>query len=256
MTELNNVAIIGDSGLIGLSLKKVIKTKYNFNSSNINLYSSNICNEINNEINKIIFLAGDPRMYFYKNKPDLCLKNNFDIIKNILKKDYSHFIFLSTVCVYSNISTYSKSKNEGWNSTSSFYGLSKLLAEYEVKSNIKNYCILRLSTPFGFSMKKGPLYDLINNQISYVSLESQYSFLHLNDIASAISHVIKNKIMGCFNLTANYSVELKSLLNKNTDIEIVSNNIIKYDSDNTSLIETGWQQKINVEDWILKNKLL
>lgn len=256
MTEMNDVAIIGDSGFIGSSLKKVIKSKFNFNTSNIDLLNFNISNIMNNNIKKIIFLAGDPKMYYYKNKPELCLKNNYEIIKNIIQKDYDHFVFLSTVCVYSDLSNFSKNKNVGWNNVSTFYGLSKLLAEYEVKSNIKNYCILRLSTPFGNGMKKGPLFDLINKKKSYVSLESQYSFLHLNDIANAISHVIKNKITGCFNLTANKSVALKSLLKKSNDIKVNSKNIVKYDSDNISLVETGWQQKNDVNDWVLKNKLL
>jgi|APSaa5957512535_1039671.scaffolds.fasta_scaffold53285_2 nucleoside-diphosphate-sugar epimerase len=256
MLETNDIAIIGDTGFIGSSLKKVIKTKYNYNSSNINLYDSNVCSEIDKNIEKIVFLAGDPKIYFYKDKPDLCLNNNFDIIKNILLKDYNHFIFLSTVSVYKDISNYSKFKNVGWNNVSTFYGISKLLAEYEVKSRIKNYCILRLSTPFGNGMKKGPLFDLIKMKESYVSLDSQYSFLHLNDIANAISHVIKNRITGCFNLTANNSIDLKSLINKRKDIKIISNKVVNYDSDNTSLVETGWCQKIDVKDWIFNNSLL
>ena len=55
---MNNIAIIGDTGLIGSSLKKLIKTKHNYNSNNIDLFDPNMTKSITGEIDKIIFLQG------------------------------------------------------------------------------------------------------------------------------------------------------------------------------------------------------
>ena len=252
---MNNIAIIGDTGLIGSSLKKLLKTKQNYNSNNIDLFDPSMTKSITSDIDKIIFLAGDPRMFYYNDKPSLCLKNNYELIKNIIRNDISYFIFLSTVCVYSEISNFSNNRILGWNNVSTFYGISKLLAEYEIKLHVKNYCILRLSTPFGHRMTKGPLFDLIKNKESYVSLNSEYSFLHIDDIINAIKHVLNNKITGCYNLTSNKSTSLKSLLKEESSINIISNNCVKYDSDNVSLVETGWHQEIDVRHWITEQKL-
>ena len=79
---MNNIAIIGDTGLIGSSLKKLIKTKHNYNSNNIDLFDPNMTKSITGEIDKIIFLAGDPRIFYYNDKPSLCLKNNYVDLNN------------------------------------------------------------------------------------------------------------------------------------------------------------------------------
>lgn len=246
---LNRIAIIGDTGLIGSHLKKELNTSHLFNSSNIDLFDPYVVDTIDNEINTIIFLAGDPRMFYFVDKPAKCFRNNYELIKNILKKKQTRFVFLSTVCVYRDIHIFSKSKILGWNPVSTFYGISKLMAEYELKLNIKDYCILRLSTPFGKGMRKGPLFDILSNNETYVNLNSKYSFLHLDDIISAIKHVIENNISGCFNLTYKKSVKLNSIFTKK-NISILSNKYVEYDSDNVSLMETGWEPKIDVRDWV------
>lgn len=246
-----DLAIIGDSGFIGSHLKIRLKTKYNYNSGNIDLFDRNVSSLLKH-INNVVFLAGDPRMFYYKNNPGACFKNNYEIIRNILRRDFNHFIFFSTVGVYSDISNYSINKNLGWNDLSNYYGLSKLMSEYEIKTKLNNYCILRLSTPFGQNMKKGPLFDLLFNNKSYVDKKSKYSFLHIDDICNAILHVIDKKLTGCYNLTANSSTAISDLITNQNSINFISNNYVNYDSDNSDLVATGWKPKIDVKSWFIK----
>ena len=246
----NKIAIIGDSGFIGKEIIKKINTDFRYSSRNINLFDKNISTKLDSQIESIIFLAGDPKMFYYKNNPVECFKNNYEIVKNIVQNNNFFFIYLSSICVYSDLENFSKNPNLGWNSTSTFYGLSKLLAEYEIKSNSSNYCILRLGTPFGDGMCKGPLFDIFNDQVSYVSLNSRYSFIHLEDISNAIKFVIDNQLKGIYNLTANESTSLKDLINYPSVIKIKNDKTIIYDSENSRLKKLGWEQNIFVKDWV------
>ena len=245
---MNDVAIIGDTGFIGSHLKEKLRNNFNYNSKDINLFDSKISEKLDPKIRKVVFLAGDPRMYFYENKPEECFRNNHELIKNIIKMDVDHFIFMSSVCVYSYPSNFSVDKSLGWNNTSKFYGISKLMAEYEIKRFIKNFTILRLSTPFGNNMKKGPLFDVINKKQSFVHQDSKYSFIHIDDITMAVKHVIENKILGSYNLTADKSSSIKSIITDKS-IEFLSDKKIFFDSDNKELVDTGWQPKISVHEW-------
>tara|TARA_B100000029_G_scaffold13067_1_gene13651 strand:- start:862 stop:1626 length:765 start_codon:yes stop_codon:yes gene_type:complete len=251
----NNIAIIGDSGFIGKEIIKTINTDYRYNSNNINLFDKNISTKLNGQIDTIIFLAGDPKIYYYKNNPLECFKNNYEIVKNILKNKNLFFIYLSSICVYSDLENFSTNPNLGWNSTTTFYGLSKLLAEYEIKSSSNNYCILRLGTPFGDGMRKGPLFDILNNHESYVNLNSRYSFIHLEDISNGIKFVIKKRLRGIYNLTANESISLIELIDNPNKIKIKNNKTIIYDSENSTLTNLGWKQNIFVKDWVESLKL-
>ena len=245
---MNDVAIIGDTGFIGSHLKEKLRNNFNYNSKDINLFDSKISEKLDPKIRKVVFLAGDPRMYFYENKPEECFRNNHELIKNIIKMDVDHFIFMSSVCVYSYPSNFSVDKSLGWNNTSKFYGISKLMAEYEIKRFIKNFTILRLSTPFGNNMKKGPLFDVINKKQSFVHQDSKYSFIHIDDITMAVKHVIENKILGSYNLTGDKSSSIKSIITDKS-IEFLSDKKIFFDSDNKELVDTGWQPKISVHEW-------
>ncbi len=245
---MNDVAIIGDTGFIGSHLKKKLRNNFNYNSKDINLFDSKISENFNPKIRKVVFLAGDPRMYFYENRPEECFRNNHQLIKNIIKMDVEHFIFMSSVCVYSYPSKFSVDKSLGWNNTSKFYGISKLLAEYEIRQFVKNFTIIRLSTPFGNNMKKGPLFDIIKKNQSFVHQDSEYSFIHIDDVTNAIKHIIQNKILGYYNLTANESFSIKSIIT-NKRVEFLSDKKIFFDSDNKELVDTGWQPKISVHEW-------
>ena len=85
---------------------------------------------------------------------------------------------------------------------------------------------------------------------SYTSENSQYSFIHSDDVTDAIVHIIENQLNGVFNLTANKSISIKSFIDDIGSIKFLSKNIIKYDSDNISLCSTGWYPKVDILEWI------
>ena len=78
---MNDVAIIGDTGFIGSHLKKKLRNNFNYNSKDINLFDPKISENLNPKIRKVVFLAGDPRMYLYENRPEECFRNNHELIK-------------------------------------------------------------------------------------------------------------------------------------------------------------------------------
>jgi len=55
--QMNDVAIIGDTGLVGSNLKKYLKTEFNYNSQNIDLFSCNKSLFKEKDIKRVVFFS-------------------------------------------------------------------------------------------------------------------------------------------------------------------------------------------------------
>ena len=248
------VAIVGYTGSLGKALTKVIDYDYGFNTKNINLFDKELYQKFPVDIDTIIFLAADPKIYYYSTKPEECFRNNYELIKNILKCNYRKLIFVSTVCVYKQLDNYSNNPETGWNTESNFYGIAKLLAEKELIEMARNYCILRMSTPYSNNMSKGPLFDILTYNQSFVDMDSRYSFIHVEDASLAIKYCFENDLIGIYNLTDRKSTRLKDIFGWKKDIHCIGHSKIDYDSDNQLLRDSGWSQKYNVVEFVTKYK--
>jgi nucleoside-diphosphate-sugar epimerase len=223
---------------------------YKYNTANIDLHDKLLPKKLPADIDTIFFLAADPRIYYYRTRPVECFRNNFELILNILECKYRKFIFVSTVCVYKNLDNFSLDPALGWNDESGYYGMAKLLAEKEVELKADDFCILRMSTPYFGRMSKGPLYDILFQNQSFVDLKSEYSFIHVEDAARAITHCYHENLSGVYNLTDVDSISLRKLFDWKRNIKCLGNTKYMYDSNNEKLRKSGWKQKFSVVDFV------
>jgi hypothetical protein len=174
--------LIGNTGLIGTTLRDYIKFDYEFNSSNINelLQISNTGNDLD------IYLACLPANKWIVNQnAQKDLENIFSILNIISKKEYRNIILCSTIDIYNSAPLLSNEDYEP-NIESLNYGSNRLLFERLVTKDLTydKLLILRLPALFGNHLKKNILFDLLNdNQISKINYNSKFQWYNLENIS-------------------------------------------------------------------------
>jgi hypothetical protein len=152
--------LIGNSGLIGTTLKDYITFDYEFNSKNIDELR-----DVQTDISTELYLACLPATKWQVNQqPQRDLENIFKILDIISKKQYGTIVLYSTIDVYHDAPAESDESYELTVSTPS-YGSNRLFFEKMVKSTLsyQKLLILRLPALFGKHIKKNILFDLLND---------------------------------------------------------------------------------------------
>lgn len=173
--------LVGNTGLIGTTLKDSIKFDYEFNSKNINsLLELNIDPNTDD-----LYLCCLPATKWLVNKnPTLDLENIWSILQVLSKKQYRKIILYSTIDVYQEHCLGSDELCE-LNIDSPSYGSNRLLFEKLVKNtlNYKDLLIIRLPALFGKHIKKNILYDLLNdNNIEKINYNSSFQWYNLKNL--------------------------------------------------------------------------
>lgn len=188
--------LIGNTGLIGTTLKDEIKFDFEFNSKNLHeLINLNIDPNTTD-----LYLCCLPATKWLINQdPSKDFHNIMGIINILSKKEYNNIILYSTIDVYQNAPLYSDEsyipKIDNLN-----YGNNRYIFEQLVEKTLKynNLSILRLPALFGKHIKKNVLFDLLNNnQIEKINYNSKYQWYNLNNLAKDTYNCIKatNKIL-------------------------------------------------------------
>ena len=68
----------------------------------------------------------------------------------------------------------------------SHYGLHKLLAEALVRHYASRWLIVRLAGMVGPGLRKNPVFDILNGQSLRIHPDSQYQFMHTDDVARIV----------------------------------------------------------------------
>jgi hypothetical protein len=184
--------LVGNTGLIGTTLKDSIKFDLEYNSKNIH--------EINHppldEDNTLYLSCLPATKWLINQNPSADFDNIMDIIKTLEQREYKNIVLYSTIDVYNNAPLGS---NEDYKPTfSSFdYGSNRYLFEVLVQTRLKfkKLLILRLPALFGRHIKKNILYDLINNnEIQSIKYNSKYQWYNLNNLVSDTEKNLNNLI--------------------------------------------------------------
>lgn len=189
--------LIGNTGLIGTTLKDSVKFDYEFNSKNINdLLKLNI-----NFSEVDLYLCCLPATKWLINKdPQADLENIFNILNIISKKEYNRIILYSTIDIYTGVPLESD-ESYPIQIQSPNYGSNRFLFEKLISNTLKfnKLLILRLPALFGKHIKKNILFDLLNNnEIHKINYHSKYQWYNLNDLAKDTVHclnLIGNKVI-------------------------------------------------------------
>jgi hypothetical protein len=167
--------LIGNTGLIGTTLKNSTTFDYEFNSKNISEYNvPDGCD---------LYLCCLPATKWQVNQNILKDLNNISlIINNLATKSYKNIYLISTIDVYCDSPLKSDENTKPIVNTLN-YGTNRLLFEKMVEEilNYERLSIYRLPALFNKDIKKNILYDLLNNNnVNLINANSIYQWYNLD----------------------------------------------------------------------------
>jgi hypothetical protein len=192
--------LVGNTGLIGTTLKDSIKFDYEFNSKNLEELLSLKIDTSQAEL----YLACLPATKWLVNKdPQSDLNNIFRILNVITKREYGAIILYSTIDVYNNAPL---EVNEDYEIpiTAPSYGSNRYLFENLIKTTVKYKKLLTLRLPalFGKHIKKNVIYDLLNNnEVDKIKYNSTYQWYNLDKLVEDTNNCLHStRDFQCINL--------------------------------------------------------
>lgn len=181
------IAIIGYSGFIGSNLKFFYKSKYNYNSKNLEcIYKY--------KFHTVILCAPSSKMWIANKYPHKDFKNIKNLI-NILKKiKTKKIILISTIEVYGKDNNKNEI-NKTSKRTNSSYGINRVFLEEFIKKFFTNHLIIRLPIVYGKNFIKNCIYDLKNkNNVSQLNGNDLVQIYNVKNLKKDINFCIKKKI--------------------------------------------------------------
>lgn len=210
--------LIGNTGLVGTTLKNEIKFDLEFNSNNISSFIDDVPNNCD------IYLTCLPATKWLVNKNIIGdIDNIYNLIKILSNKTYNNITLISTIDVY-NESPLKSNEDYIPNFSKLNYGNNRYLFELLVKEYLefKKLAIFRLPALFSKDIKKNVLYDLINdNNVESININSKYQWYNLqnlvNDINSFQIKYPENEVFNLFTEPINTIDIVKLFPNVNID---------------------------------------
>ena len=244
---MNKILLTGSSGILGSTILKKFDANYNFlnliNKNKINYKYNQIVIKNNFEILKKIFAGFRPDIIIHaaantniedcqKNKKN-CKKINFKFTKNLVKLSKLFkvkFIYISTDQVY-NKNFYQKEISKL--KSNNYYTDTKILSENLIKSNLKDYTILRTnffgkSTALKKTFSETIVQALKVSKKIYLFDDIYFNPINIDVLTRIIGIIIDKKIKGIFNVgTLNGLSKYKFGLKIAKKFSLNSNYIIK-----------------------------
>jgi hypothetical protein len=179
--------LVGDTGLIGSTLKEKIQFDFTYNSKNISTF-----NDFEYK-NATLYLSCLPATKWMVNKniPSDIININ-KIINTISNQKFDRVILFSTIDVYTDTPPLSD-ENSPIHLKSLSYGTNRYLFELLVKEFVTtdDLKIFRLPALFSKNIKKNVLYDLIhNNNVDQINRNSAFQWYNLDNLTSDVEDFI------------------------------------------------------------------
>jgi hypothetical protein len=174
--------LIGNTGLVGQTLKESINFDFEYNSKSIHSYSPpDGCD---------LYLSCLPSTKWLINKDTKTdIETIVEIIKLIGNVKYKNVYLISTIDVYGN-SPIGVDEDfdpifKDFSYGSNRYLFEKMVVKHLIYENVK---VFRLPALFSKNIKKNILYDLLhNNNIHMINKNSSFQWYNLNDLVGDIS---------------------------------------------------------------------
>jgi len=147
---------------------------------------------------------------FYKFSYD-----NFFLTTELLKLNFKHFIFISSIGIYPQSNKVYSEKSKFEVKTRNFYEFFKIMNENLIQKSIKKYTILRTAGLLDKSSRKNSIQTIISNQNKKISLSSSstLNYILYEDLLNFINIVMKKRKFGTFNVSASKDIKLIDLKN-------------------------------------------
>jgi len=197
--------------MLGSDLVKYLSQSFSVTSISKENYSQ----FINHSFDIIVNANGNSKRFWaIKNPLEDFNLSTVSVYKSLFDFKFSIYIYISSSDVYANHSD-SRFTLEDQHQDSarlSSYGLHKYLSEEIIKNNCKNYIILRSSMVLGKNLKKGPIFDIINNNPLFISKSSRLQMITSQEVANVIAFLINKNIQNeIFNVGGKGTVDFEKI---------------------------------------------
>ena len=201
------VAIIGSEGMIGFDLIQYLKSSFEI----VGINRKNYKQYIGQSFDIVINANGNSRK-FWANENALAdfEASTASVYHSIMDFPCKTYIYLSAADVYpdhANSPSEEAAITPEWLSP---YGLHKYLSECIIRCREENYIILRCPLMLGRKLKKGPIYDIAHGKL-FVSEKSAFQMITTKGLAEIIDTLLKQDIMGIFNIGGTGKVPLSEI---------------------------------------------
>jgi UDP-glucose 4-epimerase len=180
-----------------------------------------------------------------------------DTVINLAINWSSRLIYFSTAYLYDDFIKTPINESSKISDNLSPYYLEKINSEHKIVNAKINYCIFRISSPYGNLNKQKNVFKLffdkaLNNEtiVLFGKGQREQNFIHISDIAKASLISIQKKISGIFLLTYKRTYSMKQLACKikdstNSLSNIFSNENLNEESINVNFDSALLSQKFN-----------
>jgi len=190
---LKNLAIIGASGMLGTDLVEVLSEAFTITQITKENYEKHLHKKFD-----IVVNANGNSKRFWANEhivEDFTL-STLSVYKSVFDFSFSQYIYISSSDMYENHSnpTYTKESQTPLIKNLTPYGFHKYMSESIVQKYVKNFIIIRPSMILGRHMKKGPIYDILNNKKLFISKNAKLQMITAEEIGKIIVNLIASKV--------------------------------------------------------------
>lgn len=177
MTEHRTFIVIGSTGLIGSEICRQVREK---GFEVLGIHSSNYEEYVGHCADVLVNCNGNTYRYRANQDPKWDFQASVESVqRSLLDFKVDLYVYLSTIDVYSNREDPACNHEAAEIQVGGLdvYGFHKWVAERLVEKYASRHLIFRCGTALGPALKKGPIYDLLNNQPLHMSLDSTLSLI-------------------------------------------------------------------------------
>lgn len=187
---MKTLAIIGSNGTLGSDLVQYFNANFQVTPITRENYQSHIGKTFEILINAN---GNSKRFWANQNPEDDFFASTVSVYKSIFDFNCDIYVYISSPDVYINHGDpkYTKESEKIEPKNLEPYGFHKYLSELIVKKYKEKFFILRLAMILGENLKKGPIYDVINNNPLRVSIDTRLQLITTSAIAEIIEILLE-----------------------------------------------------------------
>lgn len=187
------IGVIGQNGMLGLDLVKFLSASFEVDG----ITRENYKDHHETSFDVLINANGNSRRFWAnQNIYSDFEQSTISVYKTLSDFKFKKYIYISSSDVYKDHSKTESTlesqvvKVEGLCP----YGFHKYLSEQIIRNNCPKYLILRMSMMLGSCIKKGPVFDILNNRPLFVTPDSCLQIINTKEVASIIEILITKSV--------------------------------------------------------------
>jgi len=239
------ILLTGSEGFIGQNLQTFLKDKHQIICIDKKTGNDLLTCDLDYNVDIVIHLAGLSGVRDSLDNPVDYWINNVVASHRLFKQ------FKNTRILYASSST----AREPWRNP---YAMSKFYMEHIAPANTMG---MRFTTVYGPGAREEMFIPkLLRNDVHYINTDHKRDFIHVNDLLTAISLLMTNKIkkrkvIDIGTGVSNSLIDIISHLNINVEDKRIGTMFERKDNKAqiSALTELGWKPEINLFDYLKEN---